>query len=124
MEKSEIKIQVELDENHIPENIEWSATDSGSNGAVSASFLSVWDADAQNALRIDLWTKEFTVDEMKTFTYQNIMTMADTFEKATGLKEEAEDMRDFGKYMGETLGVIQRPKSDDDSNTSLPNPKL
>jgi gliding motility-associated protein GldC len=124
MEKSEINIQVELDENHIPEKIEWSATDGASNGSVSASFLSVWDPESKNALRIDLWTKEFTVDEMKMFTYQNIMTMADSFEKATGLKEEAQDMRDFGKYMGETLGVIQRPKSDDDANSSLPNPKI
>jgi len=119
MKKSEIKIEVSLDENHIPEQIEWSATDSQNNGAVNASFLSVWDPESKNALRIDLWTKEFTVDEMKIFTYQNIMTMADTFEKATGLREEAQDMRDFGKYMGETLGVIQKPKE----SGSLPDPK-
>ena len=108
MEKSEIKIEVSLDENLIPEEIQWSATDGAKNGKVTASFLSVWDAENQNALRVDLWTKNFTVDEMKLFTYQNIMTMADTFEKATGLGEEAEDMRDFGRYLGETLGLIKR----------------
>ena len=108
MEKSEIKIEVSLDENLIPEEIQWSATDGAKKGKVSASFLSVWDAENQNALRVDLWTKAFTVDEMKLFTYQNIMTLADTFEKATGLGEEAEDMRDFGRYLGETLGLIKR----------------
>ncbi len=108
MEKSEIKIEVSLDENLIPENIEWSATDGAKKGKVSASFLSVWDPAEQNALRVDLWTKEFTIDEMKLFTYQNIMTLADTFEKATGLGEEAEDMRDFGRYLGEQLGLIKR----------------
>ena len=117
MEKSEIKIEVSLDENHIPEQIEWSATDGAQKGKVSASFLSVWDPEAKNALTIDLWSKDFTIDEMKLFTYQNIMTMADTFEKATGLTEEAHDMRDFGKYMGQTLGVIEQSKED---NNALP----
>ena len=114
MEKSEIKIEVSLDENHIPEQIEWSATDGEQKGKVSASFLSVWDPEQKNAMTIDLWSKDFTVDEMKIFTYQNIMTMADTFEKATGLTEEAHDMRDFGKYMGKTLGVLQEPTENED----------
>jgi gliding motility-associated protein GldC len=112
MEKSEIKLEVSLDENHIPEQIEWTATDGAQKGKVTASFLSVWDPEQKNAMTIDLWTKDFTVDEMKLFTYQNIMTMADTFEKATGLTEEAIDMRDFGKYMGKTLGVLVDEKED------------
>ena len=120
MEKSEIKIGVSLDENLVPEQIVWSATDGAKDGKVTASFLSVWDPEQQNALQVDLWTKEFTVDEMKLFTYQNIMTMADTFEKATGLTEEAEDMRDFGRYMGETLGLIKRTSPE---KGSLPDAK-
>jgi len=119
MEKSEIKIEVALDENLIPEKIQWSATDGAKQGEVTASFLSVWDPKEKNALQVDLWTKEFTVDEMKLFTYQNIMTMADTFEKATGLKDEAEDMRDFGRYMGETLGLIKRQEPEKGSVPDL-----
>ncbi len=119
MEKSEIKIEVALDENLVPEKILWSATDGAKEGEVTASFLSVWDAKAQNALQVDLWTKEFTIDEMKLFTYQNIMTMADTFEKATGLNKEAEDMRDFGRYMGETLGLIKRSEPEKGSAPDL-----
>ena len=119
MEKSEIKIEVALDENLIPEQIEWSATDGAKNGKVTASFLSVWDPEQKNALQVDLWTKDFTIDEMKLFTYQNIMTMADTFEKATGLATEAEDMRDFGRYMGETLGLIKRQEPEKGSMPDL-----
>lgn len=111
MKKSEIKIAVALDENNIPEKMEWNATDSGNSGNISASFVSVWDADAKNALRIDLWTKEFSVDEMKMFMFQNIMSMADSLQKATGMNEEAEDMRDFGRYMGERFGLLKvKPK--------------
>jgi gliding motility-associated protein GldC len=105
----------------IPEQIEWSATDGAKRGKVSASFLSVWDPEEQNALRVDLWTKEFTIDEMKLFTYQNIMTMADTFEKATGLGEEAEDMRDFGRYLGEQLGLIKRTSPEKGSLPDIKN---
>lgn len=121
MEKSEIKIEVALDDNSIPEKIEWSATDGAKNGKVTASFLSVWDPEQQNALQVDLWTKDFTVDEMKLFTYQNIMTMSDTFEKATGLTEEAEDMRDFGRYIGERLGLIKRSEPEKGSAPDLKN---
>lgn len=111
MKKSEIKIEVGLDENNIPETMEWNATDNQNSGKVSASFVSVWDADAKNALRIDLWTKDFTVDEMKMFMFQNIMSMADSLQKATGMNEEAEDMRDFGRYMGERFGLLKvKPK--------------
>jgi gliding motility-associated protein GldC len=111
MKKSEIKIEVGLDENNIPETMEWNATDNGNSGKVSASFVSVWDADAKNTLRIDLWTKEFSVDEMKMFMFQNIMSMADSLQKATGMNEEAEDMRDFGRYMGERFGLLKvKPK--------------
>jgi gliding motility-associated protein GldC len=47
-----------------------------------AMILSVWDKDEQNAMRIDLWTKEMQVDEMKQFVHQTILTLADSFEKA------------------------------------------
>jgi gliding motility-associated protein GldC len=32
-----------------------------------AVMLSVWDSKAKESLRIDLWTKEMPVDEMKIF---------------------------------------------------------
>lgn len=54
-------------------------------------------------LRIDLWTKQMTTDEMKAFFHQNILTMADTFERATGEGRMAAQMRDFGKYFAEHM---------------------
>ena len=81
-------------------------------GDIHFNNLTFCYPEQKNAMTIALWTKDFTVDEMKLFTYQNIMTMADTFEKATGLTEEAIDMRDFGKYMGKTLGVLKDEKED------------
>jgi gliding motility-associated protein GldC len=44
-----------------------------------AVMLSVWDSKAKESLRIDLWTKEMPVDEMKIFFHQTLVTMSDTF---------------------------------------------
>ena len=70
---SKIELNVELDENRIPEKLNWTAEDGGvSNAEAKAIFLSVWDAKAQESLRIDLWTKDMPVDEMKLFFHQTL----------------------------------------------------
>lgn len=106
MKESEISIKVQLDENHVPENMQWNASDAGEGGKCNATMIALWDDTEKNLLRIDLWTKEMMVEDMKKFFYQNILTMADTFERATGEADMAKDMRDFGTFFGEEMGVI------------------
>ena len=103
--KSEINFSVSLDENHVPEKIEWSASDTGEDEVKNAKamIISLWDAKENNTLRIDLWTKDMMLDEMKHFFYQSIITMSDTYERATNDKEIAEEMREFGKKIGEKM---------------------
>ena len=101
---SEISITVELDENRIPEELHWSAPDGGiENEASKAVLLSVWDHKAQEALRIDLWTKDMPLDEMKVFFHQTLRAMADTFERATSDEKMSATMRDFCDYFAEKL---------------------
>ncbi len=109
MKKSEIKFSIELDENHIPEKIKWEAEGSEKEGAnlSKAVMLALWDQDENNTLRIDLWTKDMMVDEMKKFSCQNIITLADVFERATGDQAMADEIRTFGKHMGIKLGVLK-----------------
>ncbi|WP_041997594.1 gliding motility protein GldC, partial [Capnocytophaga cynodegmi] len=77
---SNIQLTVALDENKVPEKLFWNAEDGGiNNEETKAIFLSVWDSKNKEALRIDLWTKEMPVDEMKMFFYQTLSAMADTF---------------------------------------------
>jgi gliding motility-associated protein GldC len=105
--KSEIKINVSLDENNIPVKMNWSATEAGmDNQECKSMMLSVWDGKDQNALRIDLWTKEMSIEEMKIFFHHTLMTMADTFEKATGEKNICEDMRDYCMHFAEKMKII------------------
>ena len=102
--KSEIKFQVELDQNRVPENILWTAQDGGVElQETKAIMLSVWDNQAQETLRIDLWTKEMPVDEMKLFFHQTLVAMADTFQRATADEKMSDTMRDFCDYFAEKL---------------------
>jgi gliding motility-associated protein GldC len=100
---SDIRLTVHLDENQVPEKIDWEAEDTGSKSSSKAVLLSLWDEHEKNTLRIDLWTKEMTVDEMKSFFHQNILTMADTFERATGEGKMAAQMREFAEYFAEHM---------------------
>jgi len=101
---SEIKITVELDENKIPEKLQWTAPDGGVNNEASkAMLLSVWDHKTQESLRIDLWTKDMPLDEMKVFFHQTLTAMADTFERATSDEKMSATMRDFCDYFAEKL---------------------
>jgi len=85
MKKSEIKFTVTLDENNLPEKIDWSATDANEQSISKAVMIALWDAKENNTLRTDLWTKDMKVDAMKQFYHQSLLSMADTFERATGI---------------------------------------
>lgn len=97
MSKSTITIDVHLDEGKVPEAITWSAGGTTIENAqkAKAMMVSFWDGAEKTALRIDLWTKDMMVDEMADFFYQTIMTMADTYDRATKHKEVVEDMKKF-----------------------------
>ena len=99
MPKSTILIDVELNESKIPQDIRWKATDSTAQNPqeAKAMMLSMWDGADKAALRIDLWTQKMMIDEMADFYYQTLMTMADTFGRATKQTELVHDMKHFAK---------------------------
>ena len=98
---STIHLDVELDDQKVPEKIFWQAAEGGINTPTEAKafMLSIWDKNEKAALRIDLWTKKMMVDEMDDFFFQTMMTMADTYERATNHPSLATEMRDFAKLM-------------------------
>ncbi len=103
---SDITITVGLDENRIPEEISWTAKDGGIENAKSKSMMiSVWDHNQKDTLRMDLWTKDMPVDEMKQFYHQTLVAMADTFERATNDDKMSATMRDFCDYFAEKLDL-------------------
>jgi gliding motility-associated protein GldC len=103
---SEIKFIVELDDNRIPEKLSWTAQDGGiKKEEAKAIMLSIWDSKVQETLRIDLWTKDMPIDEMKLFFHQTLVAMSDTFQRATADEKMANTMKDFCDYFAEKLEV-------------------
>lgn len=105
---SKIDFTIGLDENRIPEEIEWSAEDGGiSKEESKAIMLSVWDHKKKDTLRMDLWTKDMPVDEMKQFFHQTLVSMAGSFERATNDHKMSATMRDFCDYFAEKLELTK-----------------
>ena len=106
---SKITFKVGLDENRIPEEITCNAEDGGiKDEASKAIMLSVWDHKQKDTLRMDLWTKDMPVDEMKQFFHQTLVSMANSFERATNDEKMSATMRDFCDYFAEKLELIQK----------------
>jgi gliding motility-associated protein GldC len=97
MKRSEIHITVELDEANVPEKISWNASDQVEEGPenTKAMSLSLWDDRQKNTLRIDLWTKEMPVNEMKRFCIDAIGGLAQTALSATGDSYMTQEMNDL-----------------------------
>ncbi|MBD3638693.1 MAG: gliding motility protein GldC [Crocinitomicaceae bacterium] len=105
--KSQIKIDVTTNENNVPETIHWTAQDGGvENAKAKAIMLALWDEKEQNTMRIDLWNQEMTVDEMKQFFHQTLLTMADSFERATGEHNITEDLRDYCLHFADKMNIL------------------
>ncbi len=103
MNKSTITIDVITDENRVPHSIAWTASDTTVENIqkAKAMMIAFWDGAEKAALRIDLWTKEMMVDEMADFFYQTMMTMADTYGRATKYHDQVEEMKNFAKQFYE-----------------------
>ncbi|MCX2719158.1 gliding motility protein GldC [Lentiprolixibacter aurantiacus] len=101
---SKIILEVSLDENRVPESLNWTADDGGiHNEEAKAMLLSVWDSKNKESLKIDLWTKDMPVDEMKIFFHQTLVAMSDTFMKATQDEKMTATMKDFCEYFADKL---------------------
>ncbi len=106
--KSKISVEVGLDENKVPETLNWSAEDGGvTDQSAKAMMLSVWDHNAQESMRIDLWTKDMPVDQMKVFFHQTLVSMSDNYYRATQYEKMTETMKDFCAYFAEKLNLNQ-----------------
>jgi len=105
---SEIKFTVELDNNRVPEKLMWTAQDGGIDAEeAKALMLSIWDSKAQETLRIDLWTKDMPVDEMKKFFHQTLVAMSETFLRATDDEKMTDTMKDFCDYFAEKMELTK-----------------
>jgi len=103
---NKITFEVALDENKIPESITWNAPQSAVNNAeAKALMVAVWDNKTQETLKMDLWTKDMPLHDMKLFFHQTFLTMADSFLRATNDEKMSATIRDFCDYFAEKQGL-------------------
>lgn len=104
---SEINVKVGLNENNLPVAMKWSAEDGDVKDApAKAMLLSLWDPSNNNTMKIDLWTKDMSVEEMKQFFHQTLLTMSDSFERATGEKNICDDLRDYCYHFADKMDIL------------------
>ena len=70
----------------MPEKIFWEATEKPDEAPTETKAISVslWDDKSMNAMRMDLWTKEMTIEEMKRFFVNSLGGLAQTILTSTG----------------------------------------
>ncbi len=105
--KTEIKFNITLDENSMPESIEWSATDHPEDGIQRSKtlMLALWDGEEKNTQTIDIWTKDMQIDEMHSHFFQRLLTLAESYYRATGNPFVVNEMRTFCENLGEKTQV-------------------
>lgn len=106
VKKTRVKIDVGLDENNIPEEMQWTAPDGGVlDMETKAMLLSFWDAEKQETLKMDLWVKDMPMDQMQLFFHQTLMSLSDTYYRATQDEKMTASMKDFCDFFAEKLAL-------------------
>lgn len=111
---SEIKFKIELDEKNVPSKIEWVATDSKNTEVKEcrSMMISLWDPHEKNTLRIDLWTSEMRVDEMHIHFLQTLMTLSESYQRATGHPFVMEDMKGFCEELARKTNEWEKERNE------------
>ena len=105
---SQIRINVGLNEQNIPVEITWEADDQKGvePKPCKAMFLSLFERQAKETLKIDLWTEDMQVAEMDRMIFHTLRSMTDTYLKASNHVELAQQFQQFVHYFGEKTGII------------------
>ena len=104
---SEILIKVGVNDNNVPLKMYWTASDGKvDNASAKAVLLSLWDTKDKNTMKIDLWTKDMSIEEMKQFFHQTLLTLSDSFERATGEHNICNDLRDYCYHFADKMNIL------------------
>jgi gliding motility-associated protein GldC len=108
MKKSSIQFSIELDENNVPEKITWDATDKPDGISESKSIsISLWDHEQKNTLRIDLWTKDMPVEDMRRFYIDCLGGLAQSSLTSTGDEVMANEMNALCEKLVKMVSTIK-----------------
>jgi len=98
---SEIRFKIGMNANNVPIDIKWMATDTKNQELrdCKSIMISIWDMNQKETLKIDLWTNEMTTDEMHSQYFQTLLSMTESYAKATGNPYAVEEMKKFAQQL-------------------------
>ena len=64
-----------------------------------------WDHINKETMKIDLWTKDMPVDEMNVFIHQTLVSLSQSFFKATNNEKMTDTFKQFCDYFSENLDL-------------------
>lgn len=110
MKEREITFKVTLDQNNVPEKIQWDATDKPDPALADTKSISValWDHMQKSTLRIDIWTKDMPVEEMKRFYIDCIGGLGQSALRATGDEHMVQEINSLCERLVEHLRSQQK----------------
>ena len=94
---SDIKIKVGLDQNNVPIDLKWMASDSENQNFTDCKCIniSIWDPMESNTLGINLWTTDLRVEEMHSHFFRSLMNIANSYAQATKNPFAQKMMKEF-----------------------------
>ncbi|HEX5625408.1 MAG TPA: gliding motility protein GldC [Saprospiraceae bacterium] len=104
---TDIILKVALDDEQVPERIFWKAEGQQEEWIQAKAFLlSIFEEDSKDTLKLDLWTKEFQMNEMDRLMFHTLQSLCETYRKATNNQELAQAFRGFVNHFGEKTEII------------------
>lgn len=112
MKTSTIKLTVDQNQDTV-HRIRWEADEAQQPGVneARAMILALWDHAARSSLRIDLWTHDMSIDDMNDFVFQTLVSLADTYGKATGNQALMGEMKIFARDFADRASKYEQRRT-------------
>lgn len=95
--KTNINLQIHLDEKNIPEKIFWHSQDGNiSNAECKAFILSIWNNNKEETSTLELWIKNMPIQDMNKFFYHTFLAIGNAYQRATSNQIISQEIKNFG----------------------------
>lgn len=110
--QSEIRFKIGLDKQNVPVDIKWQASDSKNQELrdCKSIMVSIWDAAQKETFKIDLWTNDMTTDEMHSHFFQTLLSLADSYHRATKNPYVKEEVKAFAAQLAKKTAEWENEK--------------
>ena len=110
--QSEIRFKIGLNKQNVPIDIKWQASDSKNQELrdCKSIMLSIWDAAQRETLKIDLWTAEMTTDEMHSHFFQTLLSLGESYHRATKNPYVKEELKAFAEQLAKKTAEWENAK--------------